>query len=100
MSIAREDALALDAADPLAHLRDRFLHRAEEPIYLDGNSLGRLPLATAERLARVVRAEWGAGLIESWQAGWLGLPRASATCWRAMSWAPRTARCWWPTPPA
>jgi kynureninase len=44
-------------------------------IYLDGNSLGVLPKATPARLERVVRDEWGAGLIRSWNsAGWIELP--------------------------
>jgi kynureninase len=43
-------------------------------IYLDGNSLGMLPLATAERIADVVRREWGAGLVRSWEH-WIDLPR-------------------------
>ena len=69
----RDDALALDAADPLAPLRDQF---ALPPgvIYLDGNSLGVLPKATAARLAQVVTEEWGQGLIRSWNAaGWMTL---------------------------
>ena len=72
----RARALELDTADPLAAFRDRFA-RAErdgrELVYLDGNSLGRLPLATAERITRVVRDEWGTGLIGSWDH-WIGLP--------------------------
>ena len=71
----REDALALDAADPLAPLREQF----EIPpglIYLDGNSLGVLPRATAARVQEVVRQEWGQGLIRSWNsAGWITLPQ-------------------------
>ena len=42
-------------------------------LYLDGNSLGRLPVATADRLRRVVEQEWGEGLIASWDH-WIGLP--------------------------
>jgi kynureninase len=71
----REDAQALDAADALAPLRDRF---ALPPgvIYLDGNSLGVLPKATAARLAQVVEGEWGRDLIQSWNtADWISLPR-------------------------
>jgi len=64
--LSREHAVALDAADPLAPLRAAFVRDDPELIYLDGNSLGRLPEATAERIARVVREEWGTELIRSW----------------------------------
>jgi len=71
----RDDCLALDAADPLAPLRELF-DLPDGVIYLDGNSLGALPRATAGRVAEVVRDEWGRGLIGSWNtAGWMGLPR-------------------------
>jgi kynureninase len=63
-----------DAADPLASFCDRFAFDDPSLIYLDGNSLGMLPLATAERLAHVVRREWGNGLIRSWDH-WIDLPR-------------------------
>ena len=73
----RNDCLALDAADPLAPLRSQFsLARAdaEGVIYLDGNSLGALPAATASRVANVMANEWGVGLIRSWNtAGWIDL---------------------------
>lgn len=66
---------ALDAADPLAAFRDRF-ELPEGVIYLDGNSLGALPKATAERVHDVVTREWGVGLIRSWNdAGWFDKPR-------------------------
>jgi len=69
------DVSPLDAADPLAPFRDRF-HLREGLIYLDGNSLGALPKATGERLAQVVRGEWGEGLITSWLgAEWSTAPR-------------------------
>lgn len=73
--MTRNDALALDAADPLAALREQF---ALPPgvIYLDGNSLGVLPRTTAARVQQVVSAEWGAELIKSWNsAGWITLPQ-------------------------
>jgi kynureninase len=71
----REHCLALDRADPLAPLRDQF-ELPEGLIYLDGNSLGALPRATAPRVAEVLRDEWGRGLIRSWNsAGWMGLPQ-------------------------
>lgn len=69
----RAHAVELDAADPLAAFRERFAGQERDLIYLDGNSLGRLPLATADRVARVIRDEWGAGLIGSWDH-WIGLP--------------------------
>jgi len=70
---SRERAFQLDTADPLGSFRDRFVF-ADESIYLDGNSLGRLPRATVLRLERVVGSEWGAGLIGSWRDGWMDLP--------------------------
>jgi kynureninase len=70
----RQEALALDAADPLAPLRAQF-DIPEGLIYLDGNSLGVLPRATAARVQQVVTQEWGQGLIRSWNsAGWMALP--------------------------
>lgn len=71
----REQFAALDAADRLAPLRQLF-ELPPEVIYLDGNSLGALPKATADRVQRTVRDEWGRGLITSWNhAGWIELPR-------------------------
>jgi kynureninase len=65
---------ALDARDPLARLRERFA-LPSGVIYLDGNSLGALPIGVAERVAAVVREQWGEGLIRSWNdAGWYDLP--------------------------
>ena len=58
-------AAALDAADPLAGLRDRFLLPAGV-VYLDGNSLGPLPAAVPGVLEDAVRRQWGTGLIRSW----------------------------------
>jgi len=74
---SRDDCLALDAADPLAPLRGQFaLDDADRRglVYLDGNSLGPLPRTTAARVQTVVTAEWGEGLIASWNtAGWIDL---------------------------
>ncbi len=73
--MTRNDALALDATDPLAPLRDQFA-LPEGLIYLDGNSLGVLPKSTADRVRQVVQQEWGQGLIRSWNtAGWMALPQ-------------------------
>jgi kynureninase len=66
----RTDAQALDDADPLRGLRDRF-SLPDGVIYLDGNSLGAMPKSTPDRLAHAIRHEWGERLIRSWnEADW------------------------------
>lgn len=75
MTLTRADLAARDAADPLAGFRERFVV-PDGVIYLDGNSLGALPKATAARVADVVGREWGQDLIRSWtKNGWIELPR-------------------------
>jgi kynureninase len=70
-----QDCRALDAQDPLRALRQQFT-LPEGVIYLDGNSLGVLPKTAAARVAEAVTAEWGQGLIRSWNsAGWFELPQ-------------------------
>ena len=70
-----EHCRQLDAQDPLRDLRHQF-DLPDGVIYLDGNSLGVLPKATAARIAKVVTQEWGQGLIRSWNsAGWFDAPR-------------------------
>ncbi|MFE6410973.1 kynureninase [Streptomyces sp. NPDC057837] len=70
----REKAAQLDADDPLASLRSRFL-LPPDIVYLDGNSLGPLPAAVPAALDDVVRRQWGTGLIGSWNAnGWWEAP--------------------------
>ncbi len=91
---ALREAAALDAADPLAHFRARFVHSGDSAdavgvnkagggdgldavralVYLDGNSLGRLPHATRTLLAAAVDEQWGHRLIRSWGEGWFELP--------------------------
>ena len=73
-SADRSYAESLDAADPLAHFRDRFALHDRELIYLDGNSLGPLPVRTQARIAGVIDQEWGDGLVRSWEH-WMGFPR-------------------------
>ena len=71
----RQDFENLDTRDPLASLRELF-DLPDGVIYLDGNSLGALPRATAARVQQVIEAEWGLDLITSWNsAGWMDLPR-------------------------
>ncbi|MET9170925.1 kynureninase [Streptomyces misionensis] len=63
----------LDAADALAPLRSRFA--LDDVVYLDGNSLGALPAHVPDRVADVVRREWGELRIRSWtESGWWTAP--------------------------
>ncbi len=64
----------LDAQDPLASYRDRFVGVEEPLVYLDGNSLGRPLKVTGPRLAAFVDGEWGIRLIRGWDEGWFALP--------------------------
>ncbi len=61
-----DDARSRDAADPLARFRDAFVIDDPTLVYLDGNSLGRLPKRARERVLDVMDGEWGQGLIRSW----------------------------------
>lgn len=71
---SRLDAAALDAADPLAALREAFILDPEVRSYLDGNSLGRPTRAAADRMGRFVVEEWGSRLIRAWDESWMELP--------------------------
>jgi kynureninase len=71
-ALSRAGAEAADAADPLAGFRERFVLEDPERIYLDGNSLGRLPVATRDRLAAIT-AEWGERLVSGWPE-WIDAP--------------------------
>jgi kynureninase len=72
----RSDLEQLDQDDPLAPFREEFF-LPEGLIYLNGNSLGAMPLKAAERSRRVVEKEWAEGLIGSMNtAGWYELPRS------------------------
>ncbi|MGH2859370.1 MAG: kynureninase [Solirubrobacteraceae bacterium] len=72
---SRAEADALDTADPLRVFHQRFAVADDGLIYLDGNSLGRLPRDTPPRLAQVVNEQWGLRLIRGWSEGWMELPR-------------------------
>ncbi len=73
--ITLNDCQQLDIRDPLRALRSLF-KLPPGVIYLDGNSLGVLPVTTANRVADVVTREWGHDLIASWnKAGWFEMPR-------------------------
>jgi len=66
----RQDALALDAADPLASFRNRFVFTDPEVCYLDGNSLGRLPKSTVESINKFLIEGWGTKIVDGW-AEWI-----------------------------
>ena len=70
-----QDCRALDAQDPLRTLRNQFV-LPPGVIYLDGNSLGVMPVTAPARVAAAVTQEWGQDLIRSWNtAGWFALPQ-------------------------
>lgn len=74
MSIEREACVERDARDPLAAARASFVI-PDGLVYLDGNSLGALPVATAGAVAATVEQQWGEGLIRSWNdGGWIHAP--------------------------
>jgi kynureninase len=66
-----DKAKKLDAEDPLAGFRKKFVHEDPSVIYFDGNSLGKLPKATSELLSNVTDKQWGKELIDSWNKSWL-----------------------------
>lgn len=68
------DPAVRDADDPLASFRDRFVPAPDVVAYLDGNSLGRPPALTAQRIERFVREDWGGRLIRGWDEGWWEQP--------------------------
>lgn len=70
LSFAQE----LDSLDPLASYREQFVITDPDLIYLDGNSLGRMPKAAAERAKQVIDKEWGQDLIRGWNKGWWEAP--------------------------
>jgi kynureninase len=68
-------ARRLDRQDELARFRDEFVIDDPDLIYLDGNSLGRLPRRSAARVREVVEQEWGRRLIKGWGDGWFTAPQ-------------------------
>ena len=68
-------AYELDAQDELASFRDEFVIDDPNLIYLDGNSLGRLPKRTADFMQNTIEQEWGKRLIRGWNDGWINTPK-------------------------
>lgn len=67
-------ANTLDERDPLAHFRERFVITDPDLIYMDGNSLGRLPKDTIAVAENLLYEQWGTRLIRSWNEGWFTAP--------------------------
>lgn len=61
-----ESVAQLDQEDPLAKFRELFVIADPEICYLDGNSLGRLPKATIDRVNSFLTDEWGKELVDGW----------------------------------
>jgi kynureninase len=80
MRLDADYAHELDQQDPLANFRNEFVVDDPNLIYLDGNSLGRLPKRTQARMRDVIDNEWGKRLIRGWGEGWFNAPeRIGAT---------------------
>ena len=67
---SRTHAEALDAKDPLAAFRNEFVIEDQTLSYLDGNSLGRMPIETIKVVDKYLRNEWGSKLVTGW-SGWI-----------------------------
>lgn len=72
--VGADFAEKMDEEDELAGFREEFVFGDPDLIYMDGNSLGRLPTRTSKRLHEVVEKEWGGDLIRGWNAGWYQAP--------------------------
>lgn len=70
-NIIQKDSKDLDSDDELAGFRSKFVIEDPNLIYLDGNSLGRLPIKTKELVQEIVSEQWGDRLIRSWNERWL-----------------------------
>jgi kynureninase len=72
----RATALALDAADLLAKYKQAFQISDPDLCYLDGNSLGRMPLASIKAVNDFLTQEWGKELVDGW-AHWIDEAQAA-----------------------
>jgi kynureninase len=78
MKALLDQARILDQEDELASFSEQFVP-GNYDIYLDGNSLGKLPKKTVDRIKTTVEQQWGDQLINSWNAHWLDLPKRLAS---------------------
>lgn len=79
MEITETDIKFWDAEDSLASFRTEFWEDADQVLYLDGNSLGKLPKQTRELMPQLVEQQWGNRLIRGWNEGWVTLPHQIAS---------------------
>ncbi|MDI6770164.1 MAG: hypothetical protein QMD04_10885 [Anaerolineales bacterium] len=77
----------------MASFRSQFIVTDPVLIYLDGNSLGRLPRAVIERMQTAVEEEWGRDLVRGWNKGWWGAPARVGEKIAQLSGAARTSVC-------
>jgi kynureninase len=71
--VLQKKAMQSDQQDSLKEFKDKFVNDAKNTVYLTGNSLGRLPVKTADMLEDLARNQWGERLIRSWNENWLDL---------------------------
>lgn len=74
MNTTIQHAQEQDQQDPLAAYREQFAFPDPDLIYMDGNSLGRLPVKSAQLVEDLVTRQWGERLIRSWGEGWWRRP--------------------------
>ena len=68
----KEFGIEKDKNDILKSFKSRFVNNPNE-IYLDGNSLGKLPKTSYSEISELVKNQWGSKLISSWNDHWLKL---------------------------
>ncbi len=76
IDLSLEYARKMDEADELAKYRSQFFNADADMIYMDGNSLGKLPIRTMNRVDEIIKDEWGTKLIRSWGVNWFRAPIA------------------------
>jgi kynureninase len=72
--VGADFARKMDEEDELAAFREEFVFNDPDLIYMDGNSLGRLPARALGRVRAIIEKEWGNDLIRGWNAGWYEAP--------------------------
>ncbi len=97
-SSSRNFAQELDSKDSLASYREQFVIDDPDLIYLDGNSLGRMPKPVIARMQKAVEEEWGKDLIRGWNKGWWDAPARIGEKIASLIGA-EEGKSWWETRP-